>query len=87
MKKEELKKLFQSEKFLSALNKVDSMGSLQRLLSVNGVEISIADMENIAKRKSNTELSESELMCVSAGVSFEWAKLAWVCFMACSTEE
>ena len=81
MKKEEVKTLFQNERFLAALNKVDSMEELQRLLSDNGVEMSITEMENAIKNGTNTELTEDELRNIFGGVIFKWLKFAWDCFM------
>lgn len=81
MKKEEVKTLFQDERFLAALNKVDSMEELQRLLSDNGVEMSITEMENAIKNGTNTELTEDELRNIFGGVIFKWLKFAWDCFM------
>ena len=81
MRKEEVKILFQNEKFLTALNKVDSMEELQRLLADNGVKMSITEMENAIKKGANTELTEDELGNISGGVIFQWLKFAWDCFM------
>lgn len=81
MKKEEIKKLFQNEKFLAALNKVDSMETLQQLLADNGVNMSITQMENAIKKSADTELTEDELGNISGGVVFKWLKFAWDCFM------
>ena len=81
MKKEEVKTLFQNERFLATLNKVDSMEELQRLLSDNGVEMSITEMENAIKNGTNTELTEDELRNIFGGVIFKWLKFAWDCFM------
>lgn len=81
MKMEEVKKLFQNEKFLAELNKVDSMEDLQRLLADNGVKMSIVEMETAIKNGSNTELTEEELGNISGGVIFKWLKFAWDCFM------
>lgn len=81
MKKEEVKKLFQSEKFLAELNKVDSMETLQQLLANNGIQMSIADMEAAVKQGVNTELTEDELKDISGGMVFKWIKFAWDCFM------
>ena len=81
MKKEEVKKLFQDEKFLAELYKVNSMEMLQRLLADNGIKMSIADMENAINKGANTELTEDELGNISGGVVFKWLKFAWDCFM------
>ena len=81
MKKEEVKTLFQNERFLATLNKVDSMEELQRLLSDNGVEMSITEMENAIKNGTNTELTEDELRNIFGGVIFKWRKFAWDCVM------
>ena len=81
MKKEEVKTLFQNEKFLTAINKVDSMEELQMLLADNGVKMSITEMENAIKKGANTELTEDELKDVSGGAIFKWLKFAWDCFM------
>jgi len=83
MKREEVKKLFQSESFMVALNKVNSMESLQDLLFANGVKMSLEDMDKAIKKGASTELSESELSYVAGGspLIFKWIKFAWDCFM------
>lgn len=82
MKKEEVKKLFQNEKFLKELHEVDSMEMLQKLLADNGVKMSITEMEAAIKKGEQTELTEKELEDISGGLVWgNLLKFAWDCFM------
>lgn len=86
MTKEEVKKLFHSEKFLKDLEKVNSMTSLQGLLANHGINMNMSDMDKAIEKGAGREMSEEELGCVAGGFAFTWFRFAWDCFMYNATK-
>lgn len=70
MNKEELKKLFDNEKFIERLRKVDSVESLQYFLAENNLIVSIEEINNTIKE--NSELPEKDLKEITGGAKSYW---------------
>lgn len=73
MNKEELKKLFDNEKFIEGLRKVDSVESLQNFLAENNLTVSIDEINNTIRE--NSELPEKELKDITGGAKSYWIKV------------
>lgn len=73
MNKDELKKLFDNEKFIDGLRKVDSVESLQNFLAKNNLTVSIDEINNTVKE--NSELPEKDLKDITGGVKSYWFKV------------
>lgn len=78
MKKEELKKLFSSEKFIEKLKEVDSIEKLQMFLAENNLNMTISDINKAIK--SNVELGEKDLKEINGGAWSSWLDFACKCF-------
>lgn len=73
MNKEELKKLFDNERFIEGLRKVDSVESLQNFLAENNLAVSIEEINNTIKK--NSELPEKDLKDITGGAKLYWFRV------------
>ena len=78
MKKEELKRLFNDEKFIKKISEVDSVEKLQQFLAENNLNMSIEEINKAIK--SDAELTEKDLGDITGGAWFSWLNFAWKCF-------
>ena len=73
MNKDELKKLFDNERFIEGLRKVDSVESLQNFLAENNLTVSIEEINNTIRE--NSELPEKDLKEITGGAKLYWFKV------------